>query len=150
MRARIALLGLVLLGGLAACGTPQNPTGAPADPSVGVKIGQSGLGPILTDLSGRTLYAFVDDQAGSSTCADVCLASWPALTSDGDFRAGDGTKSELLSETKRTDGVEQAKYGVWPLYYYAGDQGPGDIGGQNVNGTWFVVGADGKLVKKTL
>ena len=147
MRARLALL-----GGLAACGTnPTNPgaatTNMPTDP--GVKVGQSSLGPILTDLQGRTLYAFVNDQAGNSTCTDNCLASWPALTSDKAFRTGDGTKADLLTDTKRTDGVEQAKYGVWPLYYYAGDQGPGDIDGQNVDGLWFVVGADGKLVKKT-
>ena len=73
----------------AACGAPAR-TSAPQNPSndaVGVKIGQSGLGPILTDLNGRTLYAFVNDKSGNSTCTD-------------------GT---LLSATKRTDGVDQAK-----------------------------------------
>jgi predicted lipoprotein with Yx(FWY)xxD motif len=151
MRARIALLGVALLGGLAACANPGTATtGAPkAEPAVGVKIGQSSLGPILTDLTGRTLYAFVDDHGGNSTCTGVCLASWPALTSDKDFTAGAGADTRLLAGTKRTDGVEQAEYGSWPLYYYAGDQGPGDIDGQNVDGTWFVVGADGKLVRKT-
>ena len=38
-------------------------------------------------------------------------------------------------------------YGGWPLYYYAGDVDPGDIGGQNVNAVWFAVNAAGKLVK---
>jgi predicted lipoprotein with Yx(FWY)xxD motif len=158
MRARAALLGVVLLGGLAACGAPastsapQNPGQAPNPGSVaaGVKVGDSGLGPILTDLNGRTLYAFVNDRSGNSTCTNGCLGVWPALTSDKAFTAGDGTDGKLLGETKQTDGVDQAKYGVWPLYYYAGDQGPGDIDGQNVDGLWFVVGADGKLVKKTL
>ena len=148
MRARLALLGAVLLGGLAACGTPAQSASQP-DTAVGVKIGQSSLGPILTDQSGRTLYAFANDQSGNSTCTDDCLASWPALTSDKAFAAGEGTDGKLLTETKRTDGVEQAKYGAWPLYYYAGDQGPGDIDGQDVDGVWFVVGADGKLIKKT-
>lgn len=158
MRARVALLGVVLLGGLAACGAPastsapQNPGQAPNPDSVaaGVKVGDSGLGPILTDLNGRTLYAFVNDRSGNSTCTNGCLGVWPALTSDKAFTAGDGTDGKLLGETKQTDGVDQAKYGVWPLYYYAGDQGPGDIDGQNVDGLWFVVGADGKLIKKTL
>jgi predicted lipoprotein with Yx(FWY)xxD motif len=147
MRARLALLGIVLLGGLAACGSP---TAATPNLAEGVKVGQSSLGPILTDLEGRTLYAFAKDKdQGSSTCDQDCLASWPALTSDQDFEAKDGAEAELLTATKRTDGVEQAKYGVWPLYYYAGDQGPGDIDGQNVDGVWFVLGADGKLIKRT-
>ena len=154
MRARVALLGVVLLGGLAACGAPTS-TSAPQNPksgneTAGVRIGESGLGPILTDLNGRTLYAFVNDKSGNSTCTDGCLGSWPALTSDKAFTAGEGADGKLLTETKQTDGVDQAKYGPWPLYYYAGDQGPGDIDGQNVGGLWFVVGADGKLIKKTL
>ena len=38
-------------------------------------------------------------------------------------------------------------YNNWPLYYYVGDVGPGDVDGQGVDGVWFVVGADGKLIK---
>ncbi|MFC0430912.1 hypothetical protein [Kutzneria buriramensis] len=151
MRARLALLGVVLLSGLAACGTSPTSTAAGPTPgdAVGVRVGQSSLGPILTDLSGRTLYAFTNDQTGNSACAKDCLASWPALVSDKAFTPGDGVDGKLLSETKRTDGVEQAKYGSWLLYYYVGDQGPGDVDGQNVDNAWFVVGADGKLIKKT-
>lgn len=152
MRVRIALIGVALLTGLAACGTQQAMTPSAAGNSqdtIGVKIGQSSLGPIVTDQTGRTLYAFVPDHAGASTCDAGCTASWPALTSDKTFTAGEGTDQKLLSETKRTEGTEQATYGSWPLYYYVGDQGPGDIGGQNVDGLWYVVGADGKLIKKT-
>ncbi|MEV4600373.1 hypothetical protein AB0K15_23590 [Amycolatopsis sp. NPDC049253] len=158
MRVSIVLAGAALLGTLAACGTTATsgsasaPEGsAPASPasSGDVKIGQSGLGPILTDSSGRTLYAFADDISGTSTCGDGCLATWPALTGDKDFHAGAGADQKLLTATERTPGVEQAKYGKWPLYYYVGDQGPGDVDGQGVDNLWFAVGADGKLIKKT-
>lgn len=30
-------------------------------------------------------------------------------------------------------------YNGWPLYYYSGDQKPGDVKGQNFGGIWFVV-----------
>ena len=39
------------------------------------------------------------------------------------------------------------KVGKWPLYRFAGDAAPGDINGQGSGGVWFVVGADGKLIK---
>jgi predicted lipoprotein with Yx(FWY)xxD motif len=51
--------------------------------------------------------------------------------------------------TTRADGTVQATYGNWPLYYYVGDHGFGDIDGQGVDGVWFVIGTDGKLIKTT-
>ncbi|WP_432848982.1 COG4315 family predicted lipoprotein [Amycolatopsis sp. CA-161197] len=155
MRVSIVLAGAALLGTLAACGSTATsgsasaPEGSTPAPVGAVKIGQSSVGPILTDSEGRTLYAFADDKTGTSTCESDCLATWPALTGGKNFTAGAGADQKLLTATERTPGVEQAKYGVWPLYYYVGDQGPGDIDGQGVDNLWFVVGADGKLIKKT-
>jgi predicted lipoprotein with Yx(FWY)xxD motif len=155
MRIRIAFAGVALLAALAACGSPQTGTASPGDAPAGntapgVKIGQSALGPILTDQNGRTLYAFVPDKGGPSTCQADCVASWPALTSDKDFMATDSADPKLLAEMDRPEGTHQATYGQWALYYYAGDQDPGDIDGQNVDELWFVLGADGKLIKKTM
>src|SRR6187399_3227975 len=141
MRFRIAILGIALVGGLSACATQQSGTATPGPSPVvaspGVKIGQSSLGPILTDQTGRTLYAFAADKEGQSSCTEDCLASWPALTSDKPFTVGDGADSKQLSAIKRTEGTEQATYNGWPMYYYVGDQAPGDIDGQNVDGLWF-------------
>lgn len=39
-------------------------------------------------------------------------------------------------------------YGDWPLYYYVGDTVPGDVNGQGLDGEWFAVAPDGKLVRK--
>jgi len=152
MRIRMILLGTALLATTAACGstsgparTDSHPAAAPA--GVGVQIEQSSLGPILTDQNGRTLYAFTDDKGGTSSCAGECIATWPALVSRQPVGAGNGTDKVLLSQTTRTEGTSQATYGGWPLYYYVGDVGPGDVDGQGVDGVWFVVGADGKLVR---
>jgi hypothetical protein len=34
-----------------------------------------------------------------------------------------------------------------PLYYFSGDQQPGDINGQGVGGIWFTVAPDGALIR---
>jgi len=137
----------------AATGTsaaPSSTPGAQAKPAtVMVRISDSRFGPILTDQSGRTLYGFVPDKNGTSTCGDGCTATWPPLTSRSPVAAGSGVAAALVGKTVRTEGAVQATYGAWPLYYYAGDVQPGDVDGQGVNGIWFVIGADGKLVKAT-
>lgn len=115
--------------------------------SAGVKISDSSLGPILTDQNGRTLYAFTRDKAGTSTCTADCIATWPALIGRGPATATSGAQPSLLSTTNRAEGTVQATYNNWPLYYYVGDVAPGDVDGEGSGGLWFVVGADGKLIK---
>jgi predicted lipoprotein with Yx(FWY)xxD motif len=149
MRTPLILLSAALVAGVAACGHAATPKAAPAraDQPVQVEVGQSSLGPILTDQNGRTLYAFVNDKGGTSSCTGECIATWPALASSRPVTAGRGADQALLSRTNRAEGTVQATYGAWPLYYYVGDVGPGDVDGQGVDGAWFVVGADGKLIK---
>ena len=115
-----------------------------------VKVADSSLGRILVDDSGRTLYGFTKDKPGASKCDADCIAVWPALTSAKDVQAGTGAKAALLKETKLGEGAEQATYGDWPLYYYVGDATPGDVNGQGLDGEWFVIAADGKLIKKAV
>ena len=153
MRTVKILLGAALIAGIAACGAPSgkphHTAAAPAPVQVQVQIAQSSLGPILTDQNGRTLYAFTRDKDGTSSCTGQCIATWPALVSREPVTAGTGADRSLLSQTTRAEGTAQSTYNNWPLYYYAGDLGPGDVDGQGVDGVWFVVGADGKLIKTT-
>jgi predicted lipoprotein with Yx(FWY)xxD motif len=155
-RTSTTLLGVALLAGitvLTACGsgsgngTSSAPTAAPNPDTAGIKISNSSLGPLLTDEKGQTLYAFTNDKGGTSRCTAQCIATWPALVSRQPVTAGAGANQPLLSETKRAEGTVQATYGQWPLYYYAGDLAPGDVDGQGVDGVWFAVGTDGKLIK---
>ncbi|MEV6398916.1 hypothetical protein AB0M39_29720 [Streptomyces sp. NPDC051907] len=150
----LALLTLAACGGGAADHGAASEGGAakPAKPAktVSIKTADSELGTILVDDSGRTLYGFTKDKPGASNCDADCIAVWPALTSSKDVKAGPGSKASLLKETKLGEGAEQATYGDWPLYYYVGDATPGDVNGQGLDGEWFVVAADGKLVKKTV
>jgi predicted lipoprotein with Yx(FWY)xxD motif len=127
----------------------QQPGAAPADANkLVVKATRTGLGTILTDAHGRTLYAFTKDKDGASSCAGPCIATWPALISASAPEAGEGVTSALLGTTDRAEGTVQATYQEWPLYYYVGDIQAGDTTGQGLNGVWFVVNAaDGTLVK---
>lgn len=156
MRTHLVLGAAALTLSLAACGgggsadhkaEHDKAPAASAGNAVSVKVSQSSLGPILTDQTGRTLYAFTNDKNGSSSCTANCIATWPALISRGAVTAGSGTDKALLGQTKRAEGTAQATYGDWPLYYYVGDMNPGDVDGQNVDGVWFVVGANGKLIR---
>ncbi len=53
--------------------------------SAGVKVGvaRSGLGRILVDGRGRTLYLFEKDMRGKSVCAGQCAGFWPPLIASG-------------------------------------------------------------------
>jgi predicted lipoprotein with Yx(FWY)xxD motif len=109
-----------------------------------VEAEDSGLGTILTDSEGNTLYVFLADTGGESTCYDECADTWPALRARGELETGDGVDESLLGTTERTDGVLQVTYAGQPLYSFAGDQQPGDTNGQGVGDVWFVVAPDGE------
>ena len=119
---------------------------AAAAPSV--RLADSSLGKIVTDSTGRTLYAFTKDEAGAPTCTGGCATAWPAAPAPKPPVAGDGIDGSKLIAVARPDGgPEQLKLGKWPLYYFAGDGGPGETNGQGSGGVWFVVKGDGSLVK---
>jgi predicted lipoprotein with Yx(FWY)xxD motif len=110
-----------------------------------VAITETDLGPVLADGAGMTLYVFIPDGQGPSTCVDGCLGSWPALIGPAD--AGEGVDDALLGTATRPDGGgEQVTYNDWPLYYFASDLGPGDTSGQGVGDVWFVIDAAGEAV----
>ncbi|MEU9605268.1 hypothetical protein [Streptomyces sp. NPDC048057] len=155
--ATLALLTLTACGGSdelpsSSEGKGNGATGVPAPAklagSSSVQVADSSLGRILVDDRGRTLYGFTKDKPGASSCDADCIAVWPALTTARDVAAGPGIQPSLLKETKLEEGAEQAVYGDWPLYYYVGDTAAGDVNGQGLDGEWFAIAADGKLVKK--
>jgi predicted lipoprotein with Yx(FWY)xxD motif len=156
VRRTIVVLGLAVFG--AACGqedTPATPEAAspePASPAptesgVTVDTTESDLGTILTDAEGRTLYVFLSDSEGESTCYDDCAQAWPALETEGDAQAGEGVDASLLGTTERQDGALQVTYNEMPLYYFADDEEPGQTNGQGIGDVWFVVSPEGEPVR---
>ncbi len=127
--------------------TPAAPaTTAPAAAPASVTLADTPLGQIMVDAEGRTLYGFTNDKDGASTCTGNCAKAWPAASISGAPVAGDGITAELTA-IDNPSGGKMLKAGKWPLYRFSGDAGPGDTNGQGSGGVWFVVGADGKLIK---
>lgn len=118
-------------------------TGAPAE---GVHLANTGLGEVLVDPDGMTLYVFGADTGGESTCYESCAANWPSVP--GELQAGTGLDGSLFEfgTVTRTDGKSQLTVNGRPVYYFAGDSAPGDTRGQLLNDIWFVVGPDGEPI----
>jgi predicted lipoprotein with Yx(FWY)xxD motif len=105
-----------------------------------LKIMKTKIGYVLANAQGYTLYWYSNDVKGSgkSTCTGQCLSAWPALT--GKPAAVSGIKlNGVLGTIIRPGGIVQATYNGYPLYTYAGDNGPGDTAGNGVGGVWHVI-----------
>jgi predicted lipoprotein with Yx(FWY)xxD motif len=114
-----------------------------------------GLGKVLVDGQGLTLYLFVPDkQSGVSTCYNECAQGWPPLLLPIGVTApvaGPGIKASLLGTTHRTDGTVELTYNKWPLYTWQGDSTPGQAAGQalnNLGGLWYVLSPAGATITK--
>jgi predicted lipoprotein with Yx(FWY)xxD motif len=96
------------------------------------------LGEILTDPEGMTLYLFTNDEEGKSNCYDQCAENWPPFTAEEPLTLPEGVEGELTL-IDRDDGTQMVAYNGIPLYYFAGDEAPGDTTGQGVGDVWYVV-----------
>jgi len=137
----------------AGCGSSSSTTTATAKSagasSATVSLANTGLGKILVDSQGRTLYLFAQDTGTKSTCSGGCATAWPPLRASGKPTAGGGVKASLLGTTPRSDGKPQVTYNGHPLYGYQGDSKPGDTNGQGINGfgaPWYVLSAAGNEI----
>jgi predicted lipoprotein with Yx(FWY)xxD motif len=112
-------------------------------------VKDTGVGSVLVDGSGRTLYMFERDTAGKSNCSGACAQNWPPAAST---TAGSGVAKGKLTTIKRSDGTSQAAYAGHPLYRFSGDQAAGDTNGQGQDafgGKWYAVSATGSAVKSS-
>lgn len=116
-----------------------------AGPSVTV-VTDPQHGTYLADGDGRALYMFTADPKGESTCSDECALNWPPHVAGAEVAAGPGVAATLLGTVTRPDGVEQITYFDIPLYYYAQDSGPGDVNGQGVMDSWYLVSPFGSAI----
>jgi predicted lipoprotein with Yx(FWY)xxD motif len=120
----------------------------------GVKIGvaNSGLGRVLIDGRGRTLYLFDKDKHGKSSCAGQCAAFWPPLIASGKPLATAGAKASLLGTTSRADGRLQVTYNHHPLYTFVKDTSKGQTKGEELDAfgaEWYAISSAGSKVGKT-
>ncbi|MGH2598852.1 MAG: COG4315 family predicted lipoprotein [Dehalococcoidia bacterium] len=97
-----------------------------------------GVGAILTDSNGMSLYVFDPDGPNESTCTDGCAEIWPPLVLDEGDPVAPPELQGVLSAFTRADGRRQVAYDERPLYLYIGDEQPGDIRGDGIDGIWHL------------
>jgi len=166
--------GSLILGAaitVAACGSSASTgSGAVSSPSSGSASASSagtassavtvsatnvpGVGTVLVNGQGRTLYLLTSEKGGKITCTDSngCAKLWPeTILPNGTTaaKAGSGVMSSLLGTVKEDNGSLEVTYNGWPLYTFAGDSGPGVAHGQGITsfgGTWYVLSSSGDPV----
>jgi predicted lipoprotein with Yx(FWY)xxD motif len=113
----------------------------------------AGLGEIITDGKGFTLYLYTPNRQGTSRCAGFCARQWPPLLLPSGVdkpAAGPRVKATLLGTVRRADGRIQETYNGWPLYLWIGDSAPGQATGQADDmGLWYAVSVTGAADKGT-
>ena len=128
-----------LVGGVS---PTENVTVASNNPSI-VIGGNPTLGDFLVDAHYRTLYVYRRDLPGVSHCTDECAANWPPLVIQQGSPSIEAGLTGLVGVITRPDGTRQVTVNGWPLYYFAGDQKPGDANGDGVENNWFVIRLNG-------
>jgi predicted lipoprotein with Yx(FWY)xxD motif len=115
-----------------------------------ISLGEAaGVGKILVDSEGMTLYYFQKDQKGSgkSKCEGACAEAWPPLTTEGEPEAMAGVKASMLGTIEREDGTTQVTYAGWPLYTFVEDKKPGEDNGTDskaFGASWYPLHSNGK------
>jgi predicted lipoprotein with Yx(FWY)xxD motif len=122
-----------------------------AEPSAvvaAVAVGNSpGLGKIVVDSEGFTLYDFHKDKGTASSCYGPCAKAWPPLTTSGAPQATKGAEASKLGTTKRSDGTMQVTYAGHPLYTFVEDSKPGDAKGNDTSAfgaQWYALSPSGE------
>jgi predicted lipoprotein with Yx(FWY)xxD motif len=122
----------------------------PAGEATPVSVGEaSGVGKVLVNSEGMTLYYFEKDQKGSgkSKCEGSCAEAWPPLTTEGEPEAMSGVKTAMLGTIEREDGSTQVTYAGWPLYTYVADTKPGEDNGTDskaFGASWYPLHPNGQ------
>jgi predicted lipoprotein with Yx(FWY)xxD motif len=125
-------------------------SGAPRASGPLVSTAATGLGQILVDSRGHTLYLFEKDKNAKSACTTSCAAAWPPLIATTKARAAAGAKAALLGTTKRADGRMQVTYNRHPLYTFVKDTKKGQTSGENLDAfgaEWYAVSTAGAKVE---
>ena len=114
-----------------------------------IRVQGSGLGKILVDAHGRSLYLFKADSPDVSACDGACAAAWPPLLAHGKPIVADGLSPSLVSTIQRPGGARQLTFNGHPLYVFVADQKPGDVHGEGVTAfgaLWYALSPAGNQV----
>ena len=156
------LAAAALAGLLAACGSGSGSTAAAGGAAGGPQQDAdrlavatrtvAGVGTVLTDQSGKTLYASQQEARGVIKCTGSCLGFWfPVTVGKGATPRAASTITGTLGSIQRSDDrARQLTYNGQPLYTFRLDAAPGQTHGNNFTDqfggqsfTWHAVTAGG-------
>jgi len=101
-------------GGSGASASTQPPKTASGRPAT-VGVADTGLGKILVDSQGRTLYLFLKDSGTQSACKGACTSAWPPLRTSGKPTVGTGANAAIIAISPRSsNGTPQVIYNGQP------------------------------------
>jgi predicted lipoprotein with Yx(FWY)xxD motif len=152
--ALLGALGALALAGCGGGGGSSTSESSTSESGSGTLTGAevSGLGTVLVDSEGFTVYEFAKDKGTTSSCYGGCEEGWPAVTTKGAPTAGGGVMSSQLGTTKRKDGTLQVTYAGHPLYIFVEDKSPGEANGNGseaFGGKWSALDEAGSAVEGT-
>jgi predicted lipoprotein with Yx(FWY)xxD motif len=155
-----SLLKLATLAGalaLAACdsgGSDSSTEASHAGDSTVSTMHINGIGNVLTDAAGKTLYTPDQEANGQVLCIDACTTFWVPLVASAGFPS-DTEAVTNLGVINRPDGTAQVTEAGKPLYTFSQDS-PGDIKGNGFTDdfagqhfTWRAVLAEGTTASST-
>src|SRR5215467_581099 len=154
-RAALAGLAGIAAAVLAGCAGYAESTGggqpAPSKPAVMTR-NLAGLGTVLVNTAGKTIYSPEQEAHGRILCTGGCLSFWLPVTvkSAAGLHAPGGVTGVLGTIHRRDDGLTQLTYNGRPLYTFRLDHAPGQAHGSNFSDsfggtsfTWQAVTARG-------
>jgi predicted lipoprotein with Yx(FWY)xxD motif len=123
---------------------------APAGPVKVSTTSIAGLGSVLVDANGMTLYYDDQESGGSIVCTGSCASIWPPLLLPAGVsapKASSGVDASKFGTIDRPDGGTQVTYAGMPLYLFTGDTA-GQATGQGFE-DFFAVTASGGTTSGT-
>lgn len=112
----------------------------------------AGVGTVLTDQAGKTLYTPQQEANGAIKCTAGCLSFWfPVTVGSGVTPHASTALTGKLGSIKRSDdGMRQLTYNGKPLYTFRLDAAPGEVKGNDFSDhfgsqsfTWHAVTSSG-------
>ena len=125
----------------------KSPPGADSGAAVLTVANAPGVGPVVVEAKGFTVYDFHKDKGATSSCYGECAKVWPPVLTDGEPQVGEGANLALLGIAMRKDGSKQVTYAGHPLYTYEADKKPGEANGNDIDSfgaEWYALKGNGK------
>lgn len=118
------------------------------------KSSAGGYTGILVTSNHRSLYVLSVESGGHIHCLATCLTFWPPMlvkSSVTTVKIGNGVKGKI-GFIKRSAATKQVTFNGFPVYWFSGDSGAGQVNGEAIRadgGTWGLVHAGSSTASTT-